>query len=967
MKPILFDKTETAFQSNGLGRLDPISCYVTEERNGQYELEMVVDVDDHHYQDIEEGRLLFVRHDDTPDKQPFEIYYISRPLNGQVTVLAHHISYRTSSITVMPFEASSITAAMVALKTNSVADNPFTLSTTKVVSGHYEVSQPSTLRSLLAGESGSLLDVYGTGEYEWDKFNIRLHTARGRETTVTLRYGKDITDLKKTTDTSSIWTGVVPFWLGTDPEDSDQQTLVILPERVIYASIADAYAYRMVVPLDMSSFFQNEPTVAELRTAAQSYVSNNEITGIPTSIDVSFVNAAQLEEYREVAALQQLRLCDTLSIVHSKLGIAAKAKIVKTVFDVLREQYSSMTLGDVRPDLATALSSGLKATIDDLKKKTASKSDLATGLTGLRTSLEQEMEDAITEQTEKIMGGAGGYIVIHTDANGKPREIFAMNTDNVNTATQVLRINMNGIGFSSTGINGPYRSAWTLDGKFVADFIQTGTLTATLIRAGLLSDVNGQNSWNLETGEFRLAATTTVGGSTVASIAENKASAATTALDNALNQQAIFNKLTNNGQTQGIYLKNGRLYINATYIDTGTLNANLIMAGGIAGTKIESGGITTDKLAANAVTTAKLAATAVTAEKIAASAVTADKIAAQAVNASKIYGGTLTLGGQSNTNGVLRINDGSGNQIGYWSNGGIQISKGNIDFDRNSTIVTYLTSDKRGYIKFGGNLDSGDWDYTSGLRMKNDSASVELSNRTASDIVSGDSYTIPSLVMKCSPGYSTDGGEAVLEANSISIKTERAISLTPDGEFYAAGGNITCEGTANFNVDCFGDGLVGGQGPKITWGGDMRISGGLSVSGSKNRVVSTDQYSDRLLYCYEIPSPMFGDIGEGTIAEDGQCFIWLDPVFAETISSAQYQVFLQAYGPGQLYVADRRPGYFIVRGEAGLSFSWELKAKQKGFEQKRLDPPDFGTGLESRDYGREALKYLAKLRDGRTP
>ena len=205
MRPILFPSDETAFTSNGLGRLDPISCYVTEERNGQYELEMVVSMDDRHYGDIEEGRILLVRHDDTPDKQPFEIYYISRPLNGQVTVLAHHITYRTATITVMPFEADSIASAMLGLKTNSVGDNPFTFSTSKAVNGYFSVPQPSTLRSLLAGESGSLLDVYGTGEYEWDRFDIRLHLNRGRETSVTLRYGKDITDLKKTTDMSSLW------------------------------------------------------------------------------------------------------------------------------------------------------------------------------------------------------------------------------------------------------------------------------------------------------------------------------------------------------------------------------------------------------------------------------------------------------------------------------------------------------------------------------------------------------------------------------------------------------------------------------------------------------------------------------------------------------------------------------------------------------------------------------------------
>ena len=99
MRPILFPSNETAFTSNGLGRLDPISCTVTEERNGQYELEMLVSIDDRHYSDIEEGRLLLVRHDDTPDTQPFEIYYISRPLNGQVMVAVLYEIWWASTIT----------------------------------------------------------------------------------------------------------------------------------------------------------------------------------------------------------------------------------------------------------------------------------------------------------------------------------------------------------------------------------------------------------------------------------------------------------------------------------------------------------------------------------------------------------------------------------------------------------------------------------------------------------------------------------------------------------------------------------------------------------------------------------------------------------------------------------------------------------------------------------------------------
>jgi len=927
VRPILFPSDETAFTSNGLGRLDPISCYVTEERNGQYELEMVVSMDDRHYGDIEEGRILLVRHDDTPDKQPFEIYYISRPLNGQVTVLAHHITYRTATITVMPFEADSIASAMLGLKTNSVGDNPFTFSTSKAVNGYFSVSQPSTLRSLLAGESGSLLDVYGTGEYEWDRFDIRLHLNRGRETSVTLRYGKDITDLKKTTDMSSLWTGVVPFWLGAEEEDSETQILVTLPERVIYASNARLYAYTMNVPLDLSGSFKTPPTVEELRAAAQSFVANNEITGIPTSIDVSFINAAQVEEYREVAGLQRLQLCDTLTIVHSRLGVSAKAKIVKTVFDVIQERYATMTVGDVRPDLATTLSSGLKASLNDMKKMTATKTDLASGMNGLKESLEGEMADAINEQTMKIIGGSGGYIVIQLDSNGKPRQIFAMNTDDVSTATQVLRINNNGIGFSSTGINGTYRSAWTLDGKLVADFIQSGTLTATLIREGTLTDVNGLNSWNLETGDFTLASTTTVGGSTIDSIAEGKASAAVSAFDSALTQQAVFNRLTGNGQTQGIYLKNGKLYINATYMDTGTLDADLISSGGIAGSKIADDAITTAKIAAAAITAAKIAvgavlaeaiaagavsttkiadgavttdkveAGAITADKIADSAVTADKIAAGAItadmisegtmSADRISGGALTLGGNNNANGSITVKDAAGTVIGTINNVGIVI---------------------QGALK----------------------TAVNASSVYAELAAGGLTFW-----MKKSTGQNDTVGSIDYSNNLFQIRGAGGLTISGDNAWLDLAGSA-----ATFRCD-------------------------LNATGTKSRVVSTEQYADRLLYCYETASPMFGDIGEGVIGEDGKCFVWLDPVFAQTIATDQYQVFLQRYGEGDIYVSERRGSCFIVAGTPGLSFGWEVKARQKDYDQKRLDRTEEYTSKNTNDYGGSAAQYISRLREGR--
>nr|DAV00766.1 MAG TPA: hypothetical protein [Caudoviricetes sp.] len=120
--------------------------------------------------------------------------------------------------------------------------------------------------------------------------------------------------------------------------------------------------------------------------------------------------------------------------------------------------------------------------------------------------------------------------------------------------------------------------------------------------------------------------------------------------------------------------------------------------------------------------------------------------------------------------------------------------------------------------------------------------------------------------------------------------------------------------------------------------GGIIAGGSMQVYGAKNRIIETENYAERLQYCYETPTPMFGDVGEGAIDKTGKCYVWLDDVFAETIDTdVQYQVFLQAYGEGNVYVNERSPSYFVVCGTPGLAFGWEIKAVQKGYDTVRLE------------------------------
>ena len=114
----------------------------------------------------------------------------------------------------------------------------------------------------------------------------------------------------------------------------------------------------------------------------------------------------------------------------------------------------------------------------------------------------------------------------------------------------------------------------------------------------------------------------------------------------------------------------------------------------------------------------------------------------------------------------------------------------------------------------------------------------------------------------------------------------------------------------------------------------------FTVTGTKSRLVETKDYNDRLLYCYETPTPMFGDIGEGQTDDTGVCEVWLDDIFAETIDTeVKYQVFLQMYSEGSLKVTERNSMYFKVEGTPNASFGWELKAVQRDYDTMRLEEP----------------------------
>lgn len=804
MIPILYNALETVFTSNGMGRLtDCISCTVTEERNGIFECEFTYPITGKWYDYlINYTCFVGVIHDDNHDIQPFEVYRHSDPLDGIVTFNAHHISYNLNNVIVNDIDADNVTDAFDQFKTKNLTGNPFSFWTDKTASGNFKVTAPDNVRSLLSGQQGSILDVYGTGEYEFDKYTVKLHLHRGYDRGVTIRYGKNLADINRTYDASGIFNGVAPFWT-----DSEGNTVTlpngyvanvmgsqIFPwEETINGDVMQdgrgtdidfAHFILKAVPLDLSQDFEEQPTVEQLRTAAEAYLANNRPWLANDNIAINFVQLWQSPEYEDVAALQRVSLCDTVSVYYPEMQIATSAEVIRIVYNVLAERYDEMELGDAKATLSDSLESSFVTK------------------TEMETVARSFVDEAVEYATEMITGGLGGYVVMNLNAAGQPQEILIMDTDNMMTAVNVIRMNKNGIGFSTTGYEGPFTSAWTIDGHFNADFITTGTMLA-----------------------------------------------------------------------------------------------------------------------------------------------------------NRIYGGTLTVGGLNNEAGVFEIRDADGTVVVRGDNQGL--------LTKSLTAQDYMSisGGAGSYFKMPWvDAESGEDCYiqisSSGLEYALGDSEIYLEYGAAGYYYGGQLYF-------SAPTINASGYVSALGA----LFTD---STHTDGAYYGAGGiNVSiADSYSPSGYERSGGAEITGQSADINnlqAYGYLKVIGDFDViNGHKNRVVETREYGQRRLSAYETASPMFGDVGEGIIDNTGFCYVFLDAVFAEVINTSQYQVFLQKYGQGDLWVAERKAGYFVVQGTAGLNFGWELKAKQTDFSDERLerytDPHD---AIERTDYGRLAVDFLKELEEGR--
>jgi phage-related protein len=324
-------------------------------------------------------------------------------------------------------------------------------------------------------------------------------------------------------------------------------------------------------------------------------------------------------------------------------------------------------------------------------------------------------------------------------------------------------------------------------------------------------------------------------------------------LNKSLTSEEVFNRLTDNGKKQGIYMQGDQLYINFSYGK----------------------------------------------------------------------GGTLTLGGVNNENGSIQILDAIGTEVGRWDKDGLNIQKGSI---YGSTI--YLDKEKAYALIVGRNNSKEIFTIGSmGMHIDNTNMGLLASDSMVVDLMGG---WFHGLRMKASNNGRGYGSSISPECFSIGWAEDLQGWSDAMSEVKSYTFSISENSTGCLSIRINGSSYINDY---------VDISPReIKTTGTKNRVVPTENYSNRLQYCYETASPMFGDIGEGITDENGECIVEIGDIFTETVTTRiEYQVFLQKEGKGDLWIEKKEENYFIVHGTPNLKFAWELKAKQKDYEYVNLE------------------------------
>ncbi|MDG4973899.1 phage tail protein [Lactococcus lactis] len=474
---ILHDKTNNNWNSQGLGPLsEAMNPQVTRERNGAYELNFSYPVKGVLFKELLMGRWIVADAgpSQTAKAQRFEIAEITKPKNGIVTVYCEHYRYQLlrSIVKIGPkIENVSAQTVLNQLLVQMEPKSDFGFTSDIVTKSSIDFTDPSKFsnaQEVLGGVQGSILDNFG-GEYLFDNNRVKLLANAGVERNVIIAYGKNLTDISQEESIESTYTSVYG-WAKLDEEDGQ---IITLPETYLDSDYVGNYTQRRIKMVDFS---QDKPAnTTDLRNLVTKYIKNNKI-GIPkVNIKTSYVDLASSVMNAQLTNLEEIDLCDWVTVLFNQLDINTSAQIIKTVWNVALDKFDSLELGEASTNMSKVISDS-QPDLNNITDKIG------------------WLDDAQKEASDILNNPGKGNVVIYPSL-ADPQEILIMDTKDVNTAKNVWKWNAGGLGFSSTGYKGTYGLAMTNNGAIVADRMTTGTLRALNIIGVSISgsDITGTN------------------------------------------------------------------------------------------------------------------------------------------------------------------------------------------------------------------------------------------------------------------------------------------------------------------------------------------------------------------------------------------------------------------------------------------------------------------------------------------
>lgn len=487
MIPVLYTAGKSAKEITPMGALtDTISCDTKEERNGVYETTLVYPSSGELAEEIQPERIVYVKTNDTDDPQPMRIVTVTKEQDNTMTVYAQHVSYQLNGVVVMPFTASGIQDAISKLASYAPE---FTFSSSNDSDAQFTVSTPTSLRSLLGGMEGSLLDVYG-GEYHFDGWNITFDRARGTDRGALIAYGKNLTDLSAENDLSGAVTGVLPYYQDQEGNLTTLDTPITLEHSL---------SYERITPLDCSSEIEVEEGASQgviqeaLREYGEAWLKNQSAAAAD-SVTLSFESLYQAGE-DATKALEVIALCDPVTIWDKRYHLKLTAKCITAEYDGLGEKYTSLEIGQTKSSFSSTLQSqvqGVSDTVNSIEKEYPSR-----------------WEQAIAEVAGKITGQANSHIMLYPMENPQML-IAAEDTDLSKPGVGALVINAAGI-VTTTDIaaalaawdrgENPFTGAMSIDGYLVERVMKAIQIEGQQIIAGVIQNTAGTVRIDLDSGD----------------------------------------------------------------------------------------------------------------------------------------------------------------------------------------------------------------------------------------------------------------------------------------------------------------------------------------------------------------------------------------------------------------------------------------------------------------------------------